>query len=55
MPVYKVKEPIKHDGKHYGEDDTVEMSAAAAKPLLAAGVLAPKTGSKPKGKPEGDK
>lgn len=39
MPLYDVKEPIKHDGVRLSEGDTVEMSAKAAAPLLKAGVI----------------
>ena len=39
MPKYPVKSPLKHDGNDYAEGDTVEMKAAAAKELIAIGVL----------------
>ncbi len=39
MPLYDVKEPLKHDGERLSLGDTVEMSAKAAAPLLKAGVI----------------
>lgn len=41
MPTYTVKSPINHDGKSYTDGDPIELSAAAARPLLAAGAVEP--------------
>lgn len=48
MPEYIVKEALRHDGERYKPGDPVEMPAAKAKPLLAAGTIeAPRKGAKP--------
>lgn len=41
MPTYVTKSPINHDGKNYAEGDPIELSAAAARSLLAAHAVAP--------------
>lgn len=52
---YNVIHPLHHDGKAYGPGDTLELSEAAAAPLLALGVVAPDPAAKPAkpGKGEG--
>lgn len=46
MPIYTVKNAIRHDGQRYKEGEEVEMTAAQAKTLLAMGAIA----AAPKGK-----
>lgn len=38
--VFRVREPLRHDGVDYAPDDVVVMDAATAAPLVAAGVVA---------------
>lgn len=37
--VYTVREPLRHDGDEYQIGDQISLSADAALPLIAAGVL----------------
>lgn len=52
MPVYTVKNNLRHNGERYNAGDTVEMSPAAAKPLLAMGIIAAAPKGKGKEEPE---
>ena len=46
---YTVLTPIQHDQEFYSVDSEIELSDKAAKPLLEAGAIAPRTVSAPKG------
>lgn len=37
--VFRVREPLRHDGVDYAPDDVVVMDAATAAPLVTAGVV----------------
>ena len=48
MPTYTVKSPIKHGGQRVMPDETVEMTAKQAAPLLASGDIEVPSGEKAK-------
>ena len=54
MPKYIVQDSLRHDGQDCKLGDPVEMSEAAAQPLLASGVLIDLATAKAKAKAEAD-
>ncbi len=53
MPKFTAIEPVKHNGRRYEPDDTLELTQAHAAPLLALGAIEPER--KPQAKPAAEK
>lgn len=53
MPKFTAIQPVKHNGRRYEPDATLELTQAQAAPLLALGAIEPER--KPQAKPAAEK